>query len=214
MTGVLLFTVFIVLMLAGVPIGVSLGIGGMVAIALANSDTQLFGLFAAPQNFYASIAKYPLLALPMFVLVGAIFDRSGVAQRLVTFAIAVVGRGPGMLPMVAILVAMVLGGISGSGPANAAAAALRDNHIRIEFFLLRGSAARRRRLVLFGALVSAVFFLVLAALTGRMAWDDFKYMEISMGLGVPRWWYTAWVPALSLVIAFRSFQVLKTRSKE
>src|SRR5260221_13398955 len=57
----------------------------------------------------------------MFVLVGSIFDRSGVAQRMVTFAIAVVGRGPGMLPLVAILVAMVLGGISGSGPANAAA---------------------------------------------------------------------------------------------
>jgi len=121
MIGATLFLIFVVLMLAGVPIGVSLGIGGMVAIALANSGTQMFGLLAAPQNFYASIAKYPLLALPMFVLVGAIFDRSGVAQRMVTFAIAVVGRGPGMLPMVAILVAMVLGGISGSGPANAAA---------------------------------------------------------------------------------------------
>ena len=121
MIGATLFLIFAVLMLAGVPIGVSLGIGGMVAIALANSDAQLFGLLAAPQNFYASLAKYPLLALPMFVLVGSIFDRSGVAQRMVTFAIAVVGRGPGMLPMVAILVAMVLGGISGSGPANAAA---------------------------------------------------------------------------------------------
>ena len=121
MIGATLFVIFAVLMLAGVPIGVSLGIGGIVAIALANSDAQLFGLLAAPQNFYASLAKYPLLALPMFVLVGSIFDRSGVAQRMVTFAIAVVGRGPGMLPMVAILVAMVLGGISGSGPANAAA---------------------------------------------------------------------------------------------
>ena len=121
MIGVLLFTVFIVLMLAGVPIGVALGIGGTLAIAVANSDAQLWGLFAVPQNFYASIAKYPLLALPMFVLVGAIFDRSGVAQRMVTFAIAVVGRGSGMLPLVAISVAMVLGGISGSGPANAAA---------------------------------------------------------------------------------------------
>ncbi len=121
MIGATLFALFLVLMLAGVPIGVALGIGGMVAIAIANSDAQLLGLLAAPQNFYASIAKYPLLALPMFVLVGSIFDRSGVAQRLVTFAISVVGRGPGMLPMVAILVAMVLGGISGSGPANAAA---------------------------------------------------------------------------------------------
>ena len=93
----------------------------MLAIALSNPDTQLWGLMAAPQNFHASIAKYPLLALPMFVLVGSIFDRSGVAQRMVNFAVAIVGRSPGMLPLVAILVAMVLGGISGSGPANAAA---------------------------------------------------------------------------------------------
>jgi len=121
MIGTLLFAIFLVLMFGGVPIGVALGIGGMISIALANADAQYFGLLAAPQNFYASIAKYPLLALPMFVLVGSIFDRSGVAQRLVTFAVAVVGRGPGMLPMVAILVAMILGGISGSGPANAAA---------------------------------------------------------------------------------------------
>ena len=93
--------------------------------------------------------------------------------------------------------------------AGASAAALRDNHIRIEFFLQRGSPAHRRRLLMFGAAVSAVFFVVLAVLTGRMAWDDFKYAEISMGLGVPRWWYTAWVPALSIVISFRVFQVLK-----
>ncbi|NUO87704.1 MAG: TRAP transporter large permease [Cupriavidus sp.] len=121
MVAIILFVVFIGLMLLGVPIGVSLGLGGLVAIGLSNLDTQMFGLLAVPQNFYAGLAKYPLLAIPMFVLVGSIFDRSGVAQRLVTFAIAVVGRGPGMLPLVAILVAMFLGGISGSGPANAAA---------------------------------------------------------------------------------------------
>ncbi len=90
----------------------------------------------------------------------------------------------------------------------AAAAAVRDNHIRIEFFLERGSAAHRRRLVLFGGGLSVLFFLVLALLTGRMAWDDYKYAEISMGLGVPRWWYTAWVPAFSIVIALRVFSVL------
>jgi C4-dicarboxylate transporter, DctM subunit len=112
---------FFTLMLMGVPIAVGLILSGLASIVIANWDTQLFGLMAGPQNFYSSIAKYPLLALPMFVLVGSIFDRSGVAQRMVTFAIACVGRGPGMLPTVAILVAMVLGGISGSGPANAAA---------------------------------------------------------------------------------------------
>ena len=121
MIGALLFVSFVVLMLAGVPIGVALGLGGVLAIGLANLDTAHFGLLAVPQNFYASLTKYPLLALPMFVLVGSIFDRSGVAQRLVNFAVAIIGRGPGMLPVVAIMVAMFLGGISGSGPANAAA---------------------------------------------------------------------------------------------
>jgi TRAP-type mannitol/chloroaromatic compound transport system permease large subunit len=116
----LLFVAFLGLMFVGVPIGAALGLAGAAAIALANADTQWFGLLAVPQNFYAGLGKYPLLAIPMFVLVGSIFDRSGVALRLVNFAVAIVGRGPGMLPLVAIAVAMFLGGISGSGPANAA----------------------------------------------------------------------------------------------
>src|SRR5690606_10776733 len=91
-------------------------LSGSLAIGAAN-----LGWLSIPNNFYAGIAKYPLLALPMFVLVGSVFERSGVAQRLVQFALALVGRGPGMLPLVAIGVAMFLGGISGSGPASAAA---------------------------------------------------------------------------------------------
>ena len=121
MIATLLFLACIGMMLAGVPIGAALGFAGAAAIALANLDTQWFGLLAVPQNFYAGLGKYPLLAIPMFVLVGSIFDRSGVALRLVNFAVAIVGRGPGMLPLVAIVVAMFLGGISGSGPACAAA---------------------------------------------------------------------------------------------
>lgn len=116
-----LFIVFIVLMVIGMPVGVALGVAGTLAIVLSNLDTQWFGLLAVPQSFYAGLAKYPLLAIPMFVLVGSIFDRSGVASRLVSFAVSIVGRGPGMLPLVTIAVAMFLGGISGSGPACAAA---------------------------------------------------------------------------------------------
>ncbi|HLX82176.1 MAG TPA: TRAP transporter small permease [Burkholderiales bacterium] len=98
--------------------------------------------------------------------------------------------------------------------AGTAAAAMRDNHIRIEFFLMSGSQSRQRKLALFGAVVTAIFFLALAALTGRMAWDDFHYAEISSGLGVPRWWYTAWVPALSLVISFRVVQAMHKKIKD
>ncbi len=109
------------MMLAGVPIGAAMGLAATVAIALANFDSQWFGLLAVPQNLYAGLGKYPLLAIPMFVLVGTIFNYSGVALRLVNFAVSILGHGPGMLPLVAIAVALLLGGISGSGPATAAA---------------------------------------------------------------------------------------------
>lgn len=121
MIALLLFVAFFVLMLVGVPIGAALGLAGAAAIAIADPEAPFFGLLAVPQNFYAGLSKYPLLAIPMFVLLGSIFDRSGVAARLVNFATAIVGRGPGMLPLIAVMVAMFLGGISGSGPANAAA---------------------------------------------------------------------------------------------
>lgn len=116
MIGFSIFALFVALIVTGIPIGVALMLAGSLGIGLAE-----LGWLSVPNNFYAGIAKYPLLALPMFILVGVIFERSGVAARLVNFASAVIGRGPGMLPVVAIAVAMMLGGISGSGPATAAA---------------------------------------------------------------------------------------------
>ncbi|MBW8270596.1 TRAP transporter large permease [Caldovatus aquaticus] len=116
MIGAVLFAVFAVLLAGGVPIGVALGLAGALAIWLADQS-----LFAMPTNVYAGIAKYPLIAIPMFVLVGSVFDRTGVALRLVRFATALVGAGRGALASVAVLVAMVIGGISGSGPATSAA---------------------------------------------------------------------------------------------
>lgn len=121
MIGTILILGFVFLMLAGVPIGVAMGLSGTMAVVMTGVEMPWFGLFTVQQNFEAGIGKYPLLALPMFVLVGAAFDRSGVAQRMVNFATAVLGRGPGMLPIVVIVVAMILGGISGSGAALAAA---------------------------------------------------------------------------------------------
>ncbi len=116
MTGTILFVAFIAMLLAGVPIGVALGLAGTLAIFLADQV-----IAAVPTNVYAGIAKYPLIAIPMFVLVGSVFDRTGVALRLVRFATALVGAGRGALASVAVLVAMVIGGISGSGPATSAA---------------------------------------------------------------------------------------------
>ena len=76
MIATTLFVAFLVMMLLGVPIGAALGLAGAACIALANPEAQWFGLLAVPQNFYAGLGKYPLLAIPMFVLVGSIFDLS------------------------------------------------------------------------------------------------------------------------------------------
>ncbi|MHC1727939.1 MAG: TRAP transporter large permease [Syntrophobacteraceae bacterium] len=114
--GFVLFGLFFILLVTGVPISVSLGLSGAIAIALAK-----LGVMAIPTNIYTGIAKYPLLAIPMFVLAGAIFDRSGVAARLLRFTASIVGSGRGALAVITILVAMIVGGISGSGPACTAA---------------------------------------------------------------------------------------------
>ena len=118
MAMTILFAGFLVLMLIGAPLAVALGLAGTLAIL----DAQL-GILSVPTNVYAGIAKYPLLAIPVFILAGLIFERAGVAKQLVTFASSLVGAKNGGLAVVAILVCMVMGGISGSGPADAAAVA-------------------------------------------------------------------------------------------
>lgn len=112
----LLFGLFLALMLAGVPIAVAMGLAGVAVVAVAD-----FGMLSLPTNVYTGIAKYPLMAIPVFVIAGLIFERAGVAAGIVRFVSAIVGQRRGSLAIVAILVAMIMGGISGSGPADSAA---------------------------------------------------------------------------------------------
>jgi tripartite ATP-independent transporter DctM subunit len=116
----LLLLVFAALLLIGTPIAVALGIGGVVGI-LVGHDIVMLGTVGT--NTYNAIAKYPLIAIPLFILTGMMFERSGVAQRLVEFAQACIGPRKGGLALVAVLVCLIMGGMSGSGPADAAAVA-------------------------------------------------------------------------------------------
>lgn len=120
LTGsLILFVGFAVLLLLGAPLAVALGAAGTAVIL-----TEGLGIMSVPTNAYAGVAKYPLLALPVFVLAGMIFERAGVALRIVNFTAALVGNRRGAQGLVAVLVCMFLGGISGSGPADAAAVAM------------------------------------------------------------------------------------------
>ena len=107
-------------LVAGVPIAVSLCLSAVLGIL---TGLDIYALATVGTNTYNGIAKYPLIAIPLFILTGMIFERSGVAAKLVTFATAVVGPRRGGLAVVAVMVCLLMGGMSGSGPADAAAVA-------------------------------------------------------------------------------------------
>ncbi len=117
----LMITSFLLALLLGAPVAIALGFGGVVGIVTGLSPDMLATLGT---NTYNSVAKYPLIAIPLFILTGLIFERAGVAASLVRFAQAIIGPRHGGLAVVAVLVCLIMGGMSGSGPADAAAVAM------------------------------------------------------------------------------------------
>ena len=109
---------------------------------------------------------------------------------------------------ISVFLMIVLALVAGS------AAVARDRHIRIEFFSESGSANRRRKLAQLGALLVALLFAIIAVLSIRTLYDDFRYEETSPGIGVPQWWYTIWLPILSAVIACRAIGLFVRRTRQ
>ena len=105
---------------------------------------------------------------------------------------------------VALLVVMTLVGASHAFASN--------HHIAITFFVDRKPewhAAVRR----FAAFCSLIMFGLLAWYGVRMTWDDYSFEVTSPSLGVPQWWYTVWLPLLSILIVLRLLAVLWRWSK-
>ncbi len=114
--GALLFIVFFILLLLGTPIAIAIGVPSFLVIHFADLGTPVI----AP-NFFAGIAKFPLLAIPLFILAGFVLERCGISERIIRFANLLVGHRAGGLVIVAVAVCVFFGGVSGSGPADAAA---------------------------------------------------------------------------------------------
>ena len=191
MIGAFLFLAFAVMLLAGVPIAVALGLAGTGAVVMGQ-----LGVLAVPTNVYTGIAKYPLLTIPMFVLAGTIFDRSGVAERLVRFATAIIGRGRGSLAVIAVVVAMMMGGISGSGPAIAAAVCgvMAPSMIRAGYprpFIASVVAAAAATDILIPPSVALIIYSVLvpsAPATAMFAAGIIPGTLAGLALILPTWW--------------------------
>lgn len=113
--GVLLGS-FALLLVAGVPIAVGVGIASLItALTL-----ELPPLIIA-QRMANGVSSTPLLAIPFFILAGQIMAEGGIAKRLVDFARVLVGPIPGGLAMVNVVSSMLFGGASGSAVADVSA---------------------------------------------------------------------------------------------
>lgn len=114
-----MLALFVIPLLIRVPIALSLGLAALVVVWQWDMGFEMLSY-----NFYAGIAKFPLLAIPFFILAGYIMERAGIAGRIVALMEALVGSMTGGLAVATVAVATFWGAVSGSGPATVAALGL------------------------------------------------------------------------------------------
>jgi C4-dicarboxylate transporter, DctM subunit len=114
----LLFGCVLALVVMDVPIAVSLGIVAVVAMIVSHGADSLPNL---PIVIYNGATSFPLIAIPLFILAGAIMNASGISQRLIAFASSILGFVRGGLAMVSIGASMFFAEISGSAVADVSA---------------------------------------------------------------------------------------------
>ncbi|HEY6909736.1 MAG TPA: TRAP transporter large permease subunit, partial [Myxococcales bacterium] len=113
-----LFGAVMVLVLINVPIAVALAVVALLAILHAGGPEALANV---PLVMYTGATSFPLIAIPLFILAGAIMNASGISRRLIALSSAVFGFVRGALAQVTIVTSMFFAEISGSAVADAAA---------------------------------------------------------------------------------------------
>ena len=117
MEAIILFSILIVTIALSIPIGITLGLSTCIAM-LMTSDIPMIML---AQKSVTGLDSFPLLAIPFFILAGALMCNGGISRRLVALAESLVGYIVGGLAMVTVLACMFFAAISGSGPATVSA---------------------------------------------------------------------------------------------
>ncbi len=114
--ALIMFIIFIFLIVLEVPIGFSLGISGIIGLVLLKESFLMF-----PQNLVSGINNFALMAIPFFILLGNLLEKTEMAKTLVNLADELIGFVPGGLAAVTVLASMMFATGSGSGPATVAA---------------------------------------------------------------------------------------------
>ncbi len=111
-----LITVFFLGLVVGLPVSITMGMSGLVALLWDGR----FSLLVLPQQLFMGINIFPLMAVPFFILAADLMTASGMTASLVRFCNDLVGHIRGGLGHVNVLVSMLFAGISGSALADAA----------------------------------------------------------------------------------------------
>ena len=112
----LISIVFVVLMVAGMPVAFATAIAGFVFFVFDAGMPLSIGV----QKIASMSQSFPLLAVPFFVLAGHLMNESGITERLLKVSMVAVGWMSGGLAQVAIVLSTLMGGVSGSAVADAA----------------------------------------------------------------------------------------------
>ena len=118
-SGLIILVLLVIMLIAGVPIAVALGVSSVCAI-LPVMDVDV-AVLTGSQRIFSGISVFSLLAIPFFILAGNIMNKGGIAVRLINLAKLITGRAPGALAQTNVLANMLFGSISGSGTAAASA---------------------------------------------------------------------------------------------
>jgi len=108
-----IFTVFMLLLALSVPVAVAIGLASISGVAFFSNMPML----VVAQQLFTSIDKFPLVAIPFFILSGNLMEAGGISERLVNFARALVGGVQGGLAMSCVITCMIFAAVSGSSVA-------------------------------------------------------------------------------------------------
>ncbi|MBC8718976.1 TRAP transporter large permease [Ochrobactrum sp. Marseille-Q0166] len=116
MISLILFGGFALFLAIGLPVAFGIAIASLVAIWYNGLPMALFG-----QRLFTSVDSFPLMAIPLFMLAGALMGHGGITTRIINFALSIFGNIRGSLAQVVSASGIVMGGVSGSGVADVAA---------------------------------------------------------------------------------------------
>lgn len=107
------FTIFLALLALSVPVAVAIGLASIAGIQFFSNMPML----ESARQLFTSIDKFPLVAIPFFILSGNLMEAGGISERLVNLARALVGGVQGGLAMSCVLTCMIFAAVSGSSVA-------------------------------------------------------------------------------------------------